>query len=163
MQIWTAEIAAVHEEVLVAKAFPCCIRTACEAVDFHDRGLGTDIHYFIGDIGSKDILNPEFQRLGRAQDIDILAIVSQCESYIRTSEGHSDEFCDDMLELDIVRLEELPPCRDIVEKVANAEIGSSCGSGFIGRDMLRVGEIHLTSDLILLATGLERDFCHGSY
>ena len=62
-----------------------------------------------------------------------------------------------MLEFDIVGLEELSSRRDIVEEIADTEIGSPWSRNLLCSKVLRVRELHLTSHLVFLATGLERD------
>ena len=62
-----------------------------------------------------------------------------------------------MLEFDIVGLEELSPGRDIVEEIADTEISSPWSRNLLCCKALRVRELHLTSHLVFLATGLERD------
>ena len=160
MQVRAAEISAVDKEILVAQSLSCGIRTAGEAIDAYHGSLCLYIDNLICDIGSKHILYPEFQGLGRSQDIYILAIVGEGESDIRTCEGYADELRDDMLELDIIRLEELASCRHIVEEIAYAEVGSSRRRYLIGGYMLRICKIHLAAHLIVFPTGLERDLGH---
>ena len=136
VKIRAAEISAGYERILVSEAFLGSIRTTYESVDLDHRRLGTDIHNLICDIGSQDILNPEFQRLGGTQDIYVLAVVRQCEAYVRTGKRHPDELCDDMFEFYIVRFKELASCRNIVEKVADTEIGTPRCSHLISGEVL---------------------------
>ena len=128
MQVRASEITAVHEEELIAEAFLCSIRTAHIAIEFHYGCLCMNIHHFLGNTSSEHILYPEFQGLCRTKHKDILSIMSESESHIRTGQSHSRELRYYMLELHIVRLEELASCRNIVEKVSDAEIRSPrCG------------------------------------
>ena len=87
--------------------------------------------------------------------------MSQGEAHVRASQGHSHELCHDMLELDVVRLEELTSCRNIVEKVAYREVGASRCSYLLSSKVLRISKIHLTSDLVSVSAGLECHFCHS--
>ena len=62
--------------------------------------------------------------------------MGQREPYVRAGQGHTDELGHDVLELYIVRLEELAPCRHIVEQVAHAEISTSRRCDLLRRQML---------------------------
>jgi hypothetical protein len=77
-----------------------------------------DIDDIIDYTRSQNILNPEFQRFGWTQDIDVLSVVSKGKTNIRTGKGNSCKLGDYMFEFHSVGLEELASCRDIVEKVA---------------------------------------------
>ena len=159
VQVRASEISSVNEEILVAETFPGRLRTADITRNLNDGSLGMHIHDIIGNTCSEHILNSELQRLGRPEDTYILAVVSQSEAHSRTGKGDSCEFSDDMLELHIVRLEELTSCRDIIEKVPDTEVGSARSCNLLRGKMLRVSIIHLTADLVLLSAGLEGHLC----
>ena len=160
MQVRAAEITAVDKEILVSEAFSGHIRTSCESVDTYYRSLCLYVYDFFCDITSQHILYPEFQRLSWSEDIDILAIVRQREAYVGTRQGHADELCHHMLELYVVRLEELASRRHIVKKVAYAEVCASRGCDLLCGQMLRISEIDLTADLVLLSSSLQRNLRH---
>ena len=86
--------------------------------------------------------------------------MSQREAYVRTRKSHADKLCHHMLELDVVRFEELASRRHIVKKIAHAEVCSSRGCDLLCGKMLRIGEIDLTADLVLLSSGLQRNLRH---
>ena len=102
VQVWTAEIATIDKEILVAQHLSCRIRTAHITPYADYRCLGLYVHNIIDNIGSQHILYPELQRLGRSEDIHILTIVSKGESYIGTGKGYSREFRYDVLELHVI-------------------------------------------------------------
>ena len=87
--------------------------------------------------------------------------MSQREAYVRTRKSHADKLCHHMLELDVVRFEELASRRHIVKKIAHAEVCSSRGCDLLCGKMLRIGEIDLTADLVLFSSGLQRNLRHG--
>ena len=160
MQIRAAEITAVHEEILISKTLLRHVRASGKTIDAHYRCLGLYIYDFLCHIASQHILDSEFQRLGRTKDIYILSVVRKRESDIRARKGDTDELCDYVLEFHIVRLEELASCRHIVEKIADAEVGSSRSCDLLGGKMLRIRKIDLTADLILFPAGLQGNFGH---
>ena len=161
MQVWAAEISAVHEEILIAEALLRCIRTTDITIEFHDGSLRMDVHNFLRHTSSEHILYPEFQGLCRTEDEYILSVMSEGESHIRTGKSHSCELRHYMLEFHIVRLKELASCRNIVEKVSDTEISSPRCCDFCHRHLLGIGELHLAADLILLSAGLESHLCHS--
>ena len=92
MKIRALEIASVHKEILITEAFLRCVRTACKSAYIHNCGLSGEVDHFICHICSKNILNSEFQGLGRSEDINILSVMSKSEAYFRTCQGNADEF-----------------------------------------------------------------------
>ena len=161
VNIRTAEISSVDEQILVAESFPGRSRTAYKTGYGHKRSTGIYIHNLIGHTCSKHILDTELERLCRSEHIYILAVVGQGKSHIRTGEGYSGELSDYMLELHCVGLEELTPRRHIVEEISHREIRAPRSRHLVGRQVLRVRKIHLTSHLVFLPTGLESDLGHS--
>ena len=155
MKIRALEETAVHEEILIAKPLSCRVWTTDISAYIHNRSLRRHINDFICHIGSKHILYSELQGLGWAKDIDIPAVVGQCESYLRTCQSNSCELRHNMFELDIIRLQELTSCRNIVKQIPDTEISTPRRRNLLCINMLRVCKIHLTADLILFSAGLE--------
>ena len=102
VEIRTAEITAVDEEVLVAQTLLGHIRTADEAGHIDHICRSVDVDEFIGHIASEQIQNPEFQGFGWLEVVNVLAVVLEMEAGLRTGQSHMDEFCDDVFEFDIV-------------------------------------------------------------
>ena len=163
MQVRTLEETAVDEEILVAEHLPRSVRAAYESADDSYRRVSSDIHQVISHVRSDDIPDPVFQGHGRLENIYVLAVMGESETYVGTGESHPHEFGYYMLELNVVGLEELPSCRYVVEKVPDTEVGASRCRDFCGREMLRVCKVNLTSQFTVLLTGLERHFSHGRY
>ena len=163
MQVRAAEISSVYEEILVTKALSCCLRTTYISCHLHYRGLGMYVNHIIGNACSKHVLYSEFQRLGWPENAHVLAVVSQGEAYAWTGKRNSREFCDYVLELHIVRLEEFASCRNVIEQVPYTEVCASRSRNLLCCKVLRIGIIHLTSHLIFFPAGLECDFSYGCY
>ena len=163
VQIRASEIPSVHEEILVPEALFRLVRPADISCQLHDRGLCADVHHFPCHTGAKQILYPVFQRHGSFEHINVLAVVGQGECDIRSRQGNMVEFGNDMLQLDIRRLDELPPCRHIIEQIPYREIRPlGCSHHFRGT-VYRIGETDLTAHFVLLSPGLQSHFRHGRY
>ena len=87
--------------------------------------------------------------------------MSESEAHIRARQGYPCELRHDMLKLHIIRLEELAPCRDIVEKISYAEICTTRSRDLLCRYVCRVRKFHLTANLVLFTSGLEGNLRHG--
>ena len=160
MEVGAAEIAAVDEEELVAEGLPGAFRPAGETVEAEEGGLRRDVHDIAHHRRAQQVLDPEFQGLGRFEDADVAAVVAEGESGVGPGQGHAGVFFEDVLEFDVVRLEELAACGDVVEEVPHGEIGALRRLDLAGGEVLGGGEGHLHADLILRPAGLEGHFRH---
>ena len=163
MQVRALEETAVHEEVLIAEHLSGSIGTSYKSPYCHQRRFCSDVDKVVHHCRSHQVPYSELERHCRLEHIDILSVMGKGESYFRTGQGYSCELCDDMLELDVVGLEELPSCRNVVEKVSYTEIGALRCCCLLGREVTRVCKIHLTAQFAVLLTGLEGHFCHRRY
>ena len=66
-----------------------------------------------------------------------------------------------MFELDIIRLQELASCGNVVKQVPHGEVRTSRRRNFLCVNMLRISEIHLTADFILFPAGLEGNLSYS--
>ena len=149
MEIRAPEIPSVHEKILVAETFPCKIRPADITVELHHGCLGLYVEHLIRHTCPEQILYPEFQGHGRLQDIDILTVGSQRETYVRPCQSHTGKFRDDMFQLHIVRLQEFPSRRNIIEYVPHCKIGTLRCSNRLRRTVYGIGKTDFTAHLIL--------------
>ena len=132
VQVGAAEIASANEEILVSEGLAGAFRASDETVYTDHRGIGGDVNHFAHHVPAKQIHDSELQRLGLLQHVDLAAVVGQRERNVGTRDRHAGELLNDMLELNLVRLEELAASRGVVEEVADGEIGpdgSRYGSG----------------------------------
>ena len=163
MQVRAAEIPSVHEEELVAKGLLSRVGTADKAPDAHQGSIRTDINDIPGDIASEEVQYPELKGLGGLEHEDVPAVVREGEGNVRTGDGYPGELLYNMLELDVVGLEELAACGNVVEDVAHGE-GRAAGSSYLLlRDELGGGEDDLGADLVFGAAGAQGDFGHSRY
>ena len=122
MQIGAAEVAAVDEKELVAERLLRRFGTANETMDPDQGGIGLDVHHLPYHGGAKEVHNPELERFGRLQDMDVPFVVDQGEPDLRPGEGHPLELFHDVAEFHGVALQEFPAGRDVVEQVPDGEI-----------------------------------------
>ena len=163
VEIRAPEISSVYEKELVGLRLGGRVRTGDIAVDLHHRSLRTYIGEILRHALAEHILYSEFQRLGGLQNIYFPVIVHKVEAHLITREGHMGEFRHDMLELHIVRLEELASGRHVVEKVPHREIRPPRSGRHGSGDMLRIRKDHFASHLILFPARTEGHLRHGGY
>ena len=136
VEIRAAEIPAVDEEELVPQSLPGGVRPAGESPQADQGGVRGDVDKVPGDRGSHQIHYPVFEGLGWPQDKDVLAVVREREARLRASQSHLCELLDNVLELDIVRLQELSPGRNIIEEVSDCYVGSHRSGNLGGGNVL---------------------------
>ena len=74
VQIGAAEIASVHEEILVRDRLAGGVRAREESAHAHYGGVGVDVDQIPGDIRSHKVQHSEFQGLGRTEAEDVAPV-----------------------------------------------------------------------------------------
>ena len=162
VQVGASEITTIYKEILVAKTFLCSIWTTNIAHQFDYRSLGLYINNILRHIRAEHVLNSEFQRFCWTEDELFLSIMCKSKTNTWSCQSDSYEFRNNMLELDIVRLQELSSCRYVIEQISYAEISSHRSCYFLKRHLLRIRKLYLTTHLVFFPSSLERNFCNGS-
>ena len=158
VQIGTAEIPPVDEKELRPRCLASRLGGADVTTDADDRRLGGEVHHRIDRIRSQQVLDPVFQGFGRLEHVDVAAVVGQGEADFRPGQGNPGEFFYDVFELYIVRLEEFPSGRHVVEEITDRKITAFGCSGLDGREMLGIGEFDLAADRVFGPAGPQRHF-----
>ena len=157
------EIAAVHEEELVAGALAGVFRVADVSADSDQRRIDVHFHELLGQVHAVDVEDAFLPRSGGPQVMDLLAIGRKPESDLRPDQGDAEELLDDGPELGSIGLQELAAGRNVIEKVADSEIAAGRGRYGCCRGRLRVGNFHLYAHLVIGTAGLERHFRDSCY
>ena len=124
VQVGTAEVASVHEEILVAEGSPGALRAAGKAAYLDHRSVGGNVYHISHHVSADYVRYPEFQRLGLLEHEDLAAVVGERETNFRPGNRHPRELLHNVLELHLVRLEELASGGGVVEEIAHGEIGA---------------------------------------
>ena len=91
-----------------------------------------------------------------------LVIIDEGELYLGIDEDDALVLGNDIAHLRLVGLEELAACRNIIEEVLDADIGSDGALGdFLGND-LRARYLKVCADLVLWSSGIDLHVCNGT-
>ena len=161
MQVGAAEIAAVHEEELVAQGLAGAFGPSHIAPQGGDAGFGADVHDVSHDGGPQEVLDAEFITFGGLYHMDVPAVVREREGNVGPGEGHALELFHDVAQFHVVALQEFAPGGNVVEEIADADVGAHRAAHLAGPLVLGTGHDHLYTGLFGGDTGAERDFGHG--
>ena len=160
VQVRTPEIPSVDEEKLVSQSFPRRVRPSNETPQAYHGGVRADINNISGDRCPEKIHNPVFQGFRRLENENVLPVVTEREPNLRPRQSHFRELFDNMLELYVVRLQEFPSGRHIVEKISDSYV-CPFRSGDLCRGIVdRRRELNLAANLLILRAGLQRHLSH---
>ena len=160
VQIGAAEIASVHEEILVRDRLAGGVRAREESAYAHYGGVGVDVDQIPGDIRSHKVQYPEFQGLGRTEAEDVAPVRVEREAQVRTGDGYAGEFLHYVPEFHRVALEKLAAGGRVVEEIAYEEVASGRSRDRGGLDGCGVAYGDLRAGFVRRATRLERDLRH---
>ena len=161
VEVGAAEVASVHEKVLVAGRLAGGVGPAHEAADADHGGLGAQVHDVPDHVAAQQVQDAEFQRFGLLQDEELPAVVGEREGDVGAGQRHARELFEDMLELDVVALEELAARGGVVEEVAHREIGPDRGGHGGGLHFAEGAHAHFRARFVLRPPRTQRHFRHG--
>ena len=156
-----AHEAAVDEKVLRRAFLPRRLGFAHKAAYPDERRLYLHGQQLLAKFLAKDA-DDALQGTPRRQLHQAVSVARQRERDGRIDQCDALEVLDDVVQLSLVRLEELPPCRHIEEEVAHQEVGSNGTRAHLLRDKARAVDAQLYAQVLLGSTCGQSDLCHGS-
>ena len=156
-----AHEATVDEEVLRCTFLPCRLGFAHEAAYPDERRLHLHRQQLLAKLLAEDAHDTLQASAGR-QLHQLTAIAGEGEGNRRVDQGNALELLYDVVQLRLVRLEELTSCRYVEEEVAHLEVGSCWTSTYFLRDDPRTLEAQLHTQFLLGSASDQLDLRDGS-
>ncbi len=159
-EVGAAEVAAVHEEILLLVALAGGRRAADVAPQRGDRGRGVDLEQVVFDRAARQIDDAARLRR-RLEAVDGGVVGIEFEGDLGVAERHAAELVLDLSGRGGALLEEAPPRGDVVEEVADEELRTDgAGDGLLSREEAAVDR-HLGAQLLPGAARAQLDLRHG--